>query len=80
MRFLTLTHTRVQWLNVAFLTGRTVVDFVMHWDQDEVPIESFTWTFPIRLFLYLVVLDYLFYVWHRSTHDCESSRLPLSSI
>ncbi|KAM0745896.1 hypothetical protein T439DRAFT_330259 [Meredithblackwellia eburnea MCA 4105] len=60
------------WLNVAFLTGRTVVDFVMNWNQHEVPIESFHWTFPIRLFLYLVLLDYLFYVWHRSTHHIET--------
>jgi len=59
------------WLNVAFLSGRTVVDFIVHWNKFDVPSQAFTWTFPIRLFLYLVTLDYLFYVWHRSTHDFE---------
>jgi len=61
------------WLNVYFLAGRTVVDFGFHWDKTAVPIESFGWTFPLRMFAYLVLLDYLFYCYHRFAHDHEGA-------
>merc|ERR1712230_177013 len=58
---------------VYFLAGRTVVDFGFHWDKTAVPIESFGWTFPLRMFAYLVLLDYLFYCYHRFAHDHEGA-------
>ncbi|KAK4050306.1 hypothetical protein OIV83_003627 [Microbotryomycetes sp. JL201] len=54
-----------------FLMGRTLGEFILRWNKHEQPIHAFKWDYPVRAFLFLVVMDYFFYVYHRSCHEID---------
>ncbi|KAL8276963.1 hypothetical protein RQP46_010598 [Phenoliferia psychrophenolica] len=54
---------------VAFLVARTFGEFYLKWDQNESPLSNFAWTTPVRMFFWLMVLDYFFYTYHRLCHE-----------
>lgn len=56
---------------INFLVGRTAGEFLLRWDKTENPLHAFSWTTPIRMFVWLIVMDYAFYVYHRSCHEID---------
>lgn len=48
------------------MIARNSGEFILKWDQNESPISAFSWTTPIRMFLWLIALDYFFYVYRKS--------------
>ncbi|GAA5895849.1 hypothetical protein JCM8208_005104 [Rhodotorula glutinis] len=57
---------------LAYMLIRTGIDFYLNYDKAvENPLFDFSWTFPIRLALWEVTLDYFFYVYHRATHEVD---------
>lgn len=46
--------------------------FYLHYDKAENPLMGFGWSYPLRLASWLIVLDYFFYCYHRSSHEVDS--------
>lgn len=63
------TSTDMNWK--AYMFYRTALSFYLHYDSAENPLQSITWTFPLRLAAWLLVFDYFFYVYHRSCHEFD---------
>ncbi|SGY43712.1 BQ5605_C001g00049 [Microbotryum silenes-dioicae] len=58
---------------VSYVFVRMALPFVLHYDRSVAhPLFNFTWTFPLRLILWEIVLDYFFYVYHRSSHEVDA--------
>ncbi|KAL8276876.1 hypothetical protein RQP46_010704 [Phenoliferia psychrophenolica] len=54
---------------IAFLLARTFGEFYIKWDQNEVPLANFDWSTPVKMFCWLMVMDYFFYTYHRLCHE-----------
>ncbi|KAM0746238.1 hypothetical protein T439DRAFT_319235 [Meredithblackwellia eburnea MCA 4105] len=54
---------------LAFVIFRTLGEFYLKWDKLETPFQAFRWSTPVRYFVWLVVMDYFFYIYHRSCHE-----------
>ncbi|KAK4052010.1 hypothetical protein OIO90_004540 [Microbotryomycetes sp. JL221] len=54
-----------------FLIGRTLGEFILRWNKHELPAQNFNWDFPLRAVAFLIVMDYFFYVYHRSCHEID---------
>lgn len=50
---------------------RTAGAFWFYYSKADSPINAFGWSLPLRMGAYMLVIDYFFYAYHRSTHECE---------
>ncbi|KAM0791940.1 hypothetical protein ACM66B_004192 [Microbotryomycetes sp. NB124-2] len=57
---------------LAYMVVRTGLDFYLHYDKNITPLSDISWSFPLRLCAWLVTLDYFFYCYHRTTHECDA--------
>ncbi|GAA5864158.1 hypothetical protein JCM5353_002844 [Sporobolomyces roseus] len=55
----------------AFMVVRTAFTFALRYNKDDQPLYTFNWNYPLRLALWEVTLDYLFYCYHRLTHEVD---------
>ncbi|GAA5936181.1 sterol desaturase family protein [Sporobolomyces koalae] len=53
---------------LAYMFVRTAVTFGLRYDKQAQPI-NFSWYYPLKLAAWEVTLDYLFYCYHRLTHE-----------
>lgn len=56
---------------IAYLVFRTLGDFVLFWNRNEQPLANFSVYTPVKMFLWLMTLDYVFYCYHRSCHEVD---------
>lgn len=47
----------------AFLILRVGAIFYLKYSKEQLPLEAFTWSFPLRYIAWALTLDYLFYWW-----------------
>ena len=47
---------------LAYLIGRTAAEFALKWDSAAQPIQAFSLLTPVKYFVWLLVMDYFFYV------------------
>lgn len=54
---------------LAFLIARITGEFFLKFDSSELPLSNFSYLTPVKMFTFLVVLDYFFYCYHRACHE-----------
>ncbi|BGP50918.1 hypothetical protein JCM10450v2_006844 [Rhodotorula kratochvilovae] len=57
---------------IAYMVIRTGFTFWLDYNPSVQPLTDFTWTFPIRLALWEIALDYFFYTYHRASHEVDA--------
>lgn len=57
---------------LAYMFVRTGFSFYMYYDKEVQPLFDFTWSFPLRLAAWELVMDYFFYCYHRSSHEVDA--------
>ncbi|KAK4049226.1 hypothetical protein OIO90_005515 [Microbotryomycetes sp. JL221] len=56
----------------SYMVIRTGMNFYLGYNENMVPLTDISWTFPARLLMWQIVLDYLFYCYHRSSHEIDA--------
>ncbi|KAI5475785.1 Werner helicase interacting protein 1 [Pseudohyphozyma bogoriensis] len=56
---------------LATLVLRTAGEFTLRWDASASPIHSFSLMTPVKMFAWLITLDYFFYSYHRACHEVD---------
>ncbi|KAM0752997.1 hypothetical protein T439DRAFT_286401 [Meredithblackwellia eburnea MCA 4105] len=57
---------------IIYMFFRTGLAFYLHYNKEENPLMTFTWTFPLKIAAWELALDYFFYVYHRSSHEIDA--------
>ncbi|GAA6023318.1 hypothetical protein JCM10207_006232 [Rhodosporidiobolus poonsookiae] len=57
---------------LAYMVVRTGLGMYLCYDKNAQPLLNFGWTFPLRLALWQILLDYLFYAYHRASHEVDA--------
>ena len=50
---------------VAFIVARLTGEFALAYRKEQAPMVNFSWTYPLRLFAWIIVMDLCFYSYHR---------------
>lgn len=57
---------------LAFILARLTGEFVLTYDKNVSPLDSFQWHYPVRAFLWIIVMDLCFYTYHRACHEVDA--------
>ncbi|SDA02928.1 BZ3500_MvSof-1268-A1-R1_Chr11-1g03221 [Microbotryum saponariae] len=56
---------------VAYMFIRPLFTFLLAYDKTQQPLDIIRWSYPLRLMAWQLTLDYLFYCYHRLTHEVD---------
>ncbi|KDE04590.1 hypothetical protein MVLG_04970 [Microbotryum lychnidis-dioicae p1A1 Lamole] len=56
---------------VSYMFIRPLFTFLLAYDKTQQPLDIIRWSYPLRLVAWQLTLDYLFYSYHRLTHEVD---------